>query len=177
MDGHSLWQFQKKSQTSMDMTHCVHYFHQVINRNSYDTKICGKAKRLVLLTRENAILVELTRYLSYYISILQMGRAWTFAKVWQYFHKVWIMQGPTSLAYIIHIFLYHATHRSFVSWPQPNNTTLVIKHSKEGFSLCIWTHIPTWKISSSIEEWAFHLPITCKTLAIWILKKSFWALL
>lgn len=39
--------------------------------NSYDTKICGKAKRLVLLTRENAILVELTRYLSYYISILQ----------------------------------------------------------------------------------------------------------
>jgi hypothetical protein len=82
----------------MDMTHCVHYFHQVKNRNSYDTKICGKAKRLVLLTRENAILVELIRYLSYYISILQMGRAWTFAKVWQYFHKVWIMQGPTSLA-------------------------------------------------------------------------------
>ncbi len=71
-----------------------------------------------------------------------MGRAWTFAKVWQYFHKVWIMQGPTSFSLLFIYSYYHATHHSFVSWPQPNtNNTLVIMHSKEGFSLCIWTYM------------------------------------
>lgn len=76
MDTH-FGNFKRKSQTSssMDMTHNVCIIStesQVVTHTTQE--FVDKAKRSVLLTRECNSLVEITRYLSYYIIHCAMGR-------------------------------------------------------------------------------------------------------